>query len=127
MACATFNFLNSEHRYVVGGMIPPADMLSDFDQSFMSMDQMLPDQPRLKGPPPMDDMTREARYIKGNVIPRTLGRDPTYEDPDIEAMAKMKEQYETIEKQKHEAKEGNKLENKEADKIEGERRDPDKG
>lgn len=127
MACATFNFLNSEHRYVVGGMIPPAEMLSDFDQSFMSMDQMLPDQPRLQEPPPVDDMTREQRYIKGNVIPRMFGREPTYEDPEIKAMEEMKEQYEAMEKQKQEAKEGNKLENKEIDKIEGERRDPDKG
>lgn len=85
MACATFNFLNSEHRYVVAGLIPPTEMLSDFDRSFMSSDMTETDSPRLAEPPPIDDISREQKYIMGNIIPRSFGQKPTYEDPELAA------------------------------------------
>lgn len=102
MACSTFNFLNSEHRYVVGGMIPPAEMLSDFDQSFMSSD-FLTDSPQLRDKEEPGDIEREQRYIMGNLIPRMFGKDPKYEDP------------EAVEHEKHTVKKSEKIEGKKGD------------
>ena len=137
MACATFNFLNSEHRYVVGGIIPPAEMLSDFDQSFMSTEEILPESPYLKEAEDPGDLNREQMYIKGNLIPRMLGRDPTYDDPDLVETRKRREEVELANRKKQESdfeasevtKENkqNKLENRDVETIEGEKKDPDKG
>ena len=94
------------------------------------MDQILPGTPYLKEPPPADDMTREAMYIKGNLMPRMIGRTPTYEDPELAAKQKLEsidsENSIDSEKQTKNIKDGNKLGNQEGETIQGEKRDPDK-
>ena len=100
------------------------------------MDQILPGTPYLKEPPPADDMTREAMYIKGNLMPRMIGRTPTYEDPELAAKQKLEsidseksidsENSIDNEKQTKNIKDGNKLGTQEGEANQGEKRNPDK-
>ena len=73
MACATFNFLNSEMRFVVAGLIPPSAMLADFDEGFKDFDLIDSDTPRRKEEELPGDIERESKLIMENFLkPRRL-------------------------------------------------------
>ena len=75
MACATFNFLNSEHRFVAAGLIPPRNMLADFDESFKHHDIIDPGFQNLIEEEMPGDLEDANKYVLGEMWPKMFGKD----------------------------------------------------
>ncbi|XP_041349777.1 NADH dehydrogenase [ubiquinone] 1 alpha subcomplex assembly factor 3-like isoform X2 [Gigantopelta aegis] len=78
-ACSTFNFLNSERRYVAAALIPPQDVSFDIDEDLFVEDLQVEYTKELDTP---GEFEEEYKYIKENFYSKLPGLKSQQTKPD---------------------------------------------